>query len=531
MIKVNPKKGTGCTLPSCSSRWAGLAVFSAAVFQVQTPVALALGVNAETYAPAVSNHSALLHDSPYTIAPRAWTLGLTTDYAFRPVEFGDGNDVRESVLDHLWMTHLSGGYGVNERLEVSAVLPFALVSSHENPSQYLVDVGASRTAFLLSDIRAAAKMKVLEWGTAFAGTHALAAEIRIPSGNSKALLSDGTTRAKLSVPSSLFSTAGDWEVSLNPGLIFWGDRERVVGDTGFAGDRRTLLARSWAASWDSSVRWTLLGTSGRTGHLGLEAGIRTEFSQGFIALNSAGNPWEWGFGARYTLRDDLTLHSSLGTGLGRGVGSPLFRLMAGVRWSGGGVKEIETEDSFDLRDADRSYTDAELDRILAEAQAEEQPRRLASDESLLRLMVEGRVVDIGFIRFDFDSSRLSAEAKETIDALMQQILVEKPKQVHIEGHTDSVGSLDYNKALSKRRADSVKRALITRGLESQIITTSGAAFRFPVASNSTKQGRAANRRIEVSLDGSSFRKTKFTPSELKKFQEWIAPGGRRPKRD
>ena len=266
------------------------------------PEALAIGVNAENFAPAVSNHSALLHDSPYTIAPKAWTLGVTTDYAFRPVELGDGNDVRESILDHLWMTHLSGGYGVNDQLEVSAVLPFALLSAHENPSEYLIEIGASRSAFLLSDMRFAGKLKVLEWGTAFAGTHSVAAEIRLPSGSKAALLSDDTTRAKLSVPSSLFSTAGDWEISLNPGLIFWGNKDRVIGDTGFAGGRQTLLARSWAASWDSSFRWTVLGTSGRAGHVGLEAGIRTEFSQGYIALNSAGNPWEWGFGGRYLLR-------------------------------------------------------------------------------------------------------------------------------------------------------------------------------------------------------------------------------------
>ncbi|MEY2987470.1 MAG: hypothetical protein RJB13_991, partial [Pseudomonadota bacterium] len=308
--------------------------------------ALALGVNAENFAPAVSNHSALLHDSPYTIAPKAWTLGVTMDYAFRPVELGDGNAVRESILDHLWMTHLSGGYGVHDSLEVSAVLPFALLSAHENPSGYLVEIGASRSAFLLSDMRLAGKFKVLEWGTAFAGTHSVAAEIRLPSGNKEALLSDGTTRAKFSVPSSLFSTAGDWEISLNPGLILWSDKDRVIGDTGFAGGRQRLLTRSWAASWDSSFRWTILGTSGRAGHVGLEAGIRTEFSQGYIALNSAGNPWEWGVGGRYLLREDLTLHSSLGTGIGRGVGSPLFRFMAGVRWSGGGVKEVETEDSF-----------------------------------------------------------------------------------------------------------------------------------------------------------------------------------------
>jgi outer membrane protein OmpA-like peptidoglycan-associated protein len=493
--------------------------------------ASALGVNAENYAPSAANDSALLSETPYTLPNKSWMLGLTSDYALRPVELGDGKEERVGVVDHLWMTHLSAGYGLTENIDFYGVLPFAFVSAHENPSNYLLQVGSTRDYFLLSDLRAGLKFKILEWGTSFAGTHSIAADLRVPSGNTEAMLSDGTARTKLTVPSSLFSTAGDWEISLTPGIIIWGDRERVVGDTGFAGGRRTLLARSWAASWDSSVRWTLSGTSRRPQHLGLEAGIKTEFSQGYIALNSAGNPWEWAVGARYQWDENLSLHGSAGTGFGRGVGSPLMRVMAGVRWSGGGVKEVESEESFDLRDVGKAYSDVELDRILVESRAEEQPRQLASDESLLRLMVEGQVVDIGYVRFKFNSADLSPEASKAISALMQRLLVEKPNKVRIEGHTDSVGAIDYNAALSKRRADAVKKALMNRGLEGNIVTTSGAGFRYPVASNATKQGRAANRRIEVSLDDSSFRKSSFTPAELKKFQEWIAPGGRRPTRD
>jgi len=489
------------------------------------------GLNAENYSPSANGDSPLFHDTPHPLNEQSWMLGLTSDYALRPVELGDGSEKREEVLDHLWMTHLSAGYGLFGRMDVNAVLPFALVNSLRNPEGYLLQVGAGRSYFLLSDMRLGAKYKFLEWGTAFAGTHALAVDFRVPTGNVEAMLSDDSLRTKFSLPSSLFSTAGDWEISLNPGVIIWGTRERVVGDTQFAGGRRTLLARSWAASWDSSVRWTLLGTARQAGHVALEAGVRTEFTQGFIAFNSGGNPWEWAAGARLQLTDDLSVHGSAGTGFGRGVGAPLMRLMAGVRWSGGGQQEVRTEETIDLREAGKDYSDVELDRILGESRAEDQPRQLASDESLLRLMVEGQVVDIGYVRFKFNSAELTPEANKVIEDLFQRLLVEKPRQIQIEGHTDSVGSMDYNRALSKRRADAVKKALLTKGIESNIITTSGAAFRFPVASNATKQGRAANRRIEVSLDGSVFRKSTFTPDELKKMQEWIAPGGRRPKRD
>ncbi len=501
------------------------------VCALSSQTAVAAGVNAENFAPSANGDSPLFHDTPYPLNEQSWMLGATTDYALRPVELGDGKEKREAVLDHLWMTHLSAGYGLFGRMDVNAVLPFALINTHRNPSGYLLEVGAGRNAFLLSDVRLGAKYKVLEWGTAFAGTHAIAVDFRLPTGNAEAMLSDNTLRTKLSIPSSLFSTAGEWEISLNPGLIIWGTRERVIGDTQFAGGRRTLLSRSWAASWDSSVKWTLLGSARQAGHVALEAGLRTEFTQGYIALNSAGNPWEWAAGARLQLSDDLSVHGSAGTGFGRGVGAPLMRLMAGVRWSGGGMKEVRTEESFDMREPGKDYSDLELDRILGESRAEDQPRQLASDESLLRLMVEGQVVDIGYVRFKFNSAELTPEANRVIEDLFQRLLVEKPRKIHIEGHTDSVGSMEYNLALSKRRADAVKKALVINGIEGNIVTTSGASFRFPVASNATKQGRAANRRIEVSLDGSVFRKSKFEPHELKKMQDWIAPGGRRPSRD
>ncbi|WP_152911231.1 OmpA family protein, partial [Burkholderia cenocepacia] len=67
------------------------------------------------------------------------------------------------------------------------------------------------------------------------------------------------------------------------------------------------------------------------------------------------------------------------------------------------------------------------------------------------------------------------------------------------GFTDSVGSDDYNLALSKRRAESVAAYLKAHGLKTDSMTVSGRGKADPVASNATPEGRASNRRVEIRL--------------------------------
>jgi flagellar motor protein MotB len=71
------------------------------------------------------------------------------------------------------------------------------------------------------------------------------------------------------------------------------------------------------------------------------------------------------------------------------------------------------------------------------------------------------------------------------------------RNVLIEGHTDSVGSDEYNQVLSAKRADSVKYALVKDGIEADRITTVGYGKKYPVASNESATGRAQNRRVDV----------------------------------
>src|SRR5207249_9991630 len=73
-------------------------------------------------------------------------------------------------------------------------------------------------------------------------------------------------------------------------------------------------------------------------------------------------------------------------------------------------------------------------------------------------------------------------------------------KVVVEGHTDSVASDAYNKKLSERRAEAVKRYLVRQGVDPSRVRTEGYGKSRPVADNNTAEGRAKNRRAEVVVE-------------------------------
>jgi outer membrane protein OmpA-like peptidoglycan-associated protein len=73
--------------------------------------------------------------------------------------------------------------------------------------------------------------------------------------------------------------------------------------------------------------------------------------------------------------------------------------------------------------------------------------------------------------------------------------------VAVEGHTDSVGSDDYNQQLSERRAGSVRNFLVQNGVPLTVISAMGFGESQPVATNDTPEGRQTNRRVELVVTG------------------------------
>ena len=109
--------------------------------------------------------------------------------------------------------------------------------------------------------------------------------------------------------------------------------------------------------------------------------------------------------------------------------------------------------------------------------------------------------------FDFDKAVLKADGKSKLDALVSSLKGVAIDVVIVAGHTDSVGSEAYNQRLSLARADSVMAYLVSKGMDRQRIRTEGRGESQPVADNSTEEGRAKNRRVEIQVvEASTIRK-------------------------
>jgi outer membrane protein OmpA-like peptidoglycan-associated protein len=115
----------------------------------------------------------------------------------------------------------------------------------------------------------------------------------------------------------------------------------------------------------------------------------------------------------------------------------------------------------------------------------------------------GSVMTLGDVLFDTGRAELKPGAARKLDQLVQFLVEHPERRVQIDGFTDSVGSDSYNEELSQRRADSVKAALLSRGVDASRVSTEGYGKAYPVANNSDSGGRQLNRRVEVVIGNSS----------------------------
>lgn len=103
--------------------------------------------------------------------------------------------------------------------------------------------------------------------------------------------------------------------------------------------------------------------------------------------------------------------------------------------------------------------------------------------------------------FDFDRSTLKPEGRNILNQVAAKVQELDLESITAVGHTDDTGSAAYNQGLSERRAASVKSYLVGKGVPADQIIASGRGEAQPVATNTTRQGRAQNRRVDIEIIG------------------------------
>jgi outer membrane protein OmpA-like peptidoglycan-associated protein len=143
------------------------------------------------------------------------------------------------------------------------------------------------------------------------------------------------------------------------------------------------------------------------------------------------------------------------------------------------------------------------DSLRAAERAREDSLRLAQragqvDSVQIQLMLERkRTLVLEGVTFELNKSRLTLDARKVLDFVAQSIKAHPEAKIEVGGYTDSRGSMAYNQRLSLARARSVRTYLIEQGVPAEQLTAAGYGESKPVASNTTEEGRAQNRRVEL----------------------------------
>jgi outer membrane protein OmpA-like peptidoglycan-associated protein len=184
-------------------------------------------------------------------------------------------------------------------------------------------------------------------------------------------------------------------------------------------------------------------------------------------------------------------------------------------------REAETERARALEEADAALSDAESARheatrarqaeAQARAEAERVRRQVEAElnrlEEALGRIAETRRTALGLVmnlgsdhlKFEFDKAELRPEDRELLSRIAGILLTSEDYAISVNGHTDDVGSVEYNQELSERRAQAVRDYLVKAGLSPAILTVTGHGKSLPLVQGTSEEARAKNRRVELGI--------------------------------
>lgn len=390
-----------------------------------------------------------------TLQQWRFNVGAYFDYAHQPLEFVDPLGVRRAgIVDALVMANVGAAVGLTDWWQIGANFPVALYETFYNNNQPLAVVEKQTLYGKLGDPRLDMKFRLLDIDRYRVGL-ALVPFIYFPLGKEEYFLGNGmwspggTAVVDFDIANRVF-------LSFNAGYRMYNETrydnnntDAVLDDTiELGGGINVRINDSWAVLAEINQETVL------------------ENTKNAIFRNHLQNPVDANAAVRWTPQQSakgLAVTLGGGRGITNGIGTPEFRAFVGVNYRKPAVVELP------------------------------QPVEVEA-------VVEEKIVITQKIHFEFDKDVIRDVSFPILDDVAS-LLVANPqiRRVQVEGHTDAIGSDEYNQKLSERRANAVRDYLIQKGIEPDRLSAVGYGESRPIADNESVRGRARNRRTEFTV--------------------------------
>ncbi len=456
------------------------------------------GFSGQRYAPAAGAAGGFAVERPFVPPHLGYGLGLFLNYADDAVVSRGANDlVLARPLDSALGLDLVASLALFDVFELSLDLPVHAVYDGD---PFAMQGGLVQAGVGVGDVRVVPKLALATAGKGARYAIGFAVPVSLPTGSSEELRGDGVVTAE---PKLLLGMRGRrFGVTLNAGVRFRPGDQPLGQEVTFGGAAQLALLPH-----RDLVDLVLEATGGRFLDPDVSSLERLPLEVIAGAVLKPSPRWEVYLGG--------------GPGLTDGLGAANYRIVGGVRYVSRPTSSYSDADGDGLPDfADRCPDRAEdhdgfedddgcpeddndRDGVADDAdECPDEPGDRANDGCPAGgASFQGdQIVIRGKIQFETGSAKLKAQSGPLLDQVAG-ILRAHPevRHVRVEGHTDAVGSAESNQQLSLRRADSVREALVARGIEPGRLSSRGHGQSRPIAPNTTAAGRAKNRRVEFTL--------------------------------
>lgn len=438
-----------------------------------SPALAVQGINIQTFNPSVSDHFVYLEDGLRTEWPKEakYYLGAHYNFSNNPFVATDFDRTKQTavLIDHIQTFDFFFGYKPSNQFALFIGAPIHTVTYPDiTPSILAPGSWPTGSQTTLGDLRLLGKIRLNQddENTAWA----LVPEIHFPTGSAANFASDASTYLSLKLALERLFEA--WTFGANIGIA--SAPNAVYGELNMA--KRVFFGLGgflpFNDEWGMSVEF---------------------FAQQPIPFSPYLNPSELYGGLRYQPQDNFVFLAGLALGKIGGIAGQNIRALAGLRYT------WFKEEAPASQPVHQAAPQVALQKASPPAPvATPAPVKSAPAPAPRVVLLPKRIEVLVPINFEHDSDRLTVEAQDILSevAIMIQKNQKSFKKILVDGHTNTIGGDAYNLKLSLARAKSVKKYLVSQGVNPQQLEARGFGQRRPKLPYSNPKAMDTNRRVE-----------------------------------